>query len=327
MSSDPVQAYPRLVGDIGGTNARFALIKAAGGKPEHIQVLACADYPDLYSAMLAYLRQFPELAVRNACIGIANPVQGDQVRMTNCDWAFSIEELRVAAGFDRLLVVNDFKALAISLPALTPDEYRQIGGGQALPGTPIALLGAGTGLGVSGLVPSGDAYISLEGEGGHSTLSTVGVEEAEVALQLEKVYGHASAERVLSGPGIEMLYRTLAELRGLMVQPLSAADITTAALDGSDRLARDTLDMFCGMLGNAAANLAITLGARGGVFIGGGIVPKLGNYFAGSPFRSRFESKGRFSGYMAQIPSYVIDAPYAALNGAAILLEQTLTCP
>lgn len=322
-----MQCYPSLVGDIGGTNARFALINAAGDKPANIIVLPCAAYPDLHSAMRTYLRQFPALTVRNACIGIANPVQGDLVRMTNCDWMFSIEELRRAAGFDRLLVVNDFKALATSLPALMPDEYRQIGGGHALPDAPIALLGAGTGLGVSGLVPNGDAYLSLEGEGGHSTLSTIGAEEAEVALRLEKEYTHASAERVLSGPGIEMLYRTLAAIRGLTIQPLSAASITAAGLAGSDPLARATLDMFCAILGSTAANLAITLGARGGVFIGGGIVPKLGDYFAGSPFRSRFENKGRFSSYMAQIPTYVIDAPYAALQGAAILLQRALACP
>lgn len=327
MPSDPIQCYPCLVGDIGGTNARFALINAAGDKPANIMVLACSAYPDLHSALRAYLQQFPSVTVRNACIGIANPVQGDLVRMTNFDWMFSIEELRVSTGFDRLLVVNDFKALATALPVLTPDEYRKIGSGHALPGAPIALIGAGTGLGVSGLIPVGDAYVSLDGEGGHSTLPTVGVEEAEVALQLEKIYTHVSAERVLSGPGIEQLYRTLAEIRGLKVQPLSAASITTAVLNGSDLLALNTLDMFCGMLGSVAANLAITLGARGGVFIGGGIVPKLGNYFADSPFRSRFESKGRFSNYMAQIPSYVIDAPYAALHGAAILLERALTCP
>lgn len=324
MPSDPTQCYPSLVGDIGGTNARFALVNAAGDEPSNIAVLRCAEYPDLYSALRAYLQQFPPFTVHNACIGIANPVQGDTVRMTNFDWMFSIEELRLAAGFERLLVVNDFKALATALPALTSDEYRQIGGGHALPGAPMALLGAGTGLGVSGVVPNGDVYVSLEGEGGHVTLPTVGAEEAEVALLLEKIYPHVSAERVLSGPGIELLYRTLAEIRGLRIQPLRAASITAAALNGRDFLARDTLDMFCGMLGSAAANLAITLGARGGVFIGGGIVPKLGAYFADSPFRSRFEHKGRFSDYMAQIPSYVIDAPYAALNGAAILMDRAL---
>ena len=327
MSCELHQCYPCLVGDIGGTNARFALIHAAGEKPANIMVLPCAAYPDLYSALRDYLQQFPSLAVRNACIGIANPVQGDLVRMTNFDWKFSIEELRISAGFDRLLVVNDFKALATALPILESDAYRKIGGGQALPGAAIALIGAGTGLGMSGLIPSGDAYASLDGEGGHGTLPTVGSEEAEVVLQLEKIFPHVSAERVLSGPGIEQLYRTLAQTRGLTVQPLSAAGITAAALNDGDALARNTLDMFCGMLGSVAANLAITLGARGGIFIGGGIVPKLGNYFADSPFRRRFENKGRFSSYMAQIPSYVIDAPYAALHGASVLLERTLTCP
>ncbi|MBI3731532.1 MAG: glucokinase [Burkholderiales bacterium] len=324
MNLQSVQYYPSLVGDVGGTNVRFALIKSAEGKPEDIMVLSCADYPSLQAALQKYLQFFPNVIVRNACIGIANPVLGDIVRMTNFNWEFSIEELRIATKLDQLLVVNDFRALATAVPSLQPGEYRQIGSGCTQVNAPIALIGPGTGLGVASLFPCGEEYVCIEGEGGHSTLPSVGFEEAEVVLYIQREYAHVSAERVLSGPGIETLYRALAATRGLAATPLDAASISEAALNGSDRLAKDTLDMFCGMLGCVAGNLAITLGARGGVFIGGGIVPKLGNYFNESSFRKRFESKGRFSSYMSNIPSYVIDAPYSALTGASILLKRAL---
>jgi glucokinase len=324
MNSVSSPGYPFLVGDIGGTNARFGLVQAQGERPSLIREMKCADFSNIHWALRAYLQQFPTIAVRNACIGIANPVRGDQVRMTNFDWAFSVEEVRAAFGFERLLVVNDFKALATAVPALREEEYRKIGGGHAVKGAPIALIGAGTGLGMAGLVPSGYGYISLEGEGGHATLPAMGGDEMEVVSRLQKVYCHVSAERVLSGPGIEQLYQTIAQIDGTTVPPRTAADITKAALQGEDPLARRTLDMFCGILGGVAANLAVTLGALGGVFIAGGIVPKLGGYFVHSPFRKRFETKGRFSSYMADIPTYVIEAPYAALHGASMLLNSAL---
>lgn len=320
--------YPRLVGDIGGTNARFALIPAPGAGFTAPLTLACADYPGPAEAIEEYLRQAaPPRRPRWAAIGIANPVTGDHLRMTNHHWAFSIEALRRSAGLDRLRLINDFTALALSLPLLAAGDLVQVGGGEPVAGAPRALIGAGTGLGVSGLFTSAAGDLPINGEGGHATLPAHDAREAAIIGLLARDHGHVSAERALSGPGIEALHGAIAELRGVAAEALDAAAITQRGLEGSCPLCRETLDTFCAMLGTVAGNLALTLGAFGGVYVGGGIVPRLGDYFARSPFRRRFEDKGRFREYLARIPAYVIHAPYPALVGAARQLEMMETTP
>jgi len=226
------------------------------------------------------------------------------------------------------LVVNDFTALAMALPALGPNDVLQVGGGQAKPQGVIGLVGAGTGLGVSGLVPAGERWVALQSEGGHVAFSPSDEREVAVLQYCWRRYDHVSAERIVSGPGIALIREALAASRALSVDPsLSTAAIVERALDGSDALCRETLDCFSGMLGTVAANLAVTLGATGGVYIGGGVVPRLGDYFAGSPFRARFEKKGRFSAFTAQIPTLLITAPYPALTGAAAILGEHLAAP
>ena len=314
---------PRLLADIGGTNARFAL-QYAPGRVTAMQTLACADYPRLEDAARAYLDGYGAGA-RHAIVAIANPVNGDAVKMTNHDWAFSINAARRELGLDTLLVVNDFTALAMSLPTLAPCELQKIGGGAPKAGGVIGLVGAGTGLGVSGLVPSGSQWVALESEGGHVAFSPSDAREVAVLQYLWERYDHVSAERMVSGPGIALIREALAASRGEAVDlSLSTAAIVERALAGSDALCRETLDCFSGMLGTVAANLAVTLGATGGVYIGGGVVPRLGDYFAASPFRARFESKGRFSAFTASIPTLLITAPYPALAGAAAVLAQHL---
>lgn len=322
MCSGQPDTYPRLVGDIGGTNARFALLRASGAELENIRVLPCADFPGPAEAIETYLRDAGVRRPRWAALGIANPITGDDVRMTNHHWAFSIEALRCALGLERLVVQNDFTALAMSLEALVPEDLEQIGGGRPEPAAPRALIGAGTGLGISGLVPAGERFVPLSGEGGHITLAAVDKREAEIIAVLNERFPHVSAERVLSGPGLVALHQSVAQINGYPATELVAHEITARGLDGSDPLCRETLDTFCAMLGTVAANLALVLGARGGVYIGGGIVPRFGAYFATSPFRERFEQKGRFSEYVAQIPTYVIRAAYPGLVGAARLLEE-----
>jgi glucokinase len=320
-------SYPRLVGDVGGTNARFGLVPAPGAAPESIDVLAAAAYPSLEAAIRHYLHTCkPPAAPRWAALGIANPLHGDAVRMTNHHWSFSARELARQLDLDRLLLVNDFTALALSLPGLGADGYRQVGGGTADPQGTIGLIGAGTGLGVSGLVPDGNGYIPLAGEGGHVTLAAYGREEAEVVAWFAERHGHVSAERVLSGAGLAALRQALAQLRGeadAAAAALSPATVTARALEGSDPLCVDAVGMFCAMLGTVAGNLALTLGASGGIYIGGGIVPKLGEFFDRSPFRARFEDKGRFGDYLARIPTCVLTAPYGAMLGANRALERT----
>ncbi len=314
---------PRLLADIGGTNARFAL-EYAPGRMAAMQTLACDDYPRFQDAARAYLDGYGAGA-RHAVIAIANPVSGDAIRMTNHDWAFSIAAARRELALDTLLVVNDFTALAMSLPTLQDGELRKIGGGAPKSGGVIGLVGAGTGLGVSGLVPAGGRWVALESEGGHVAFSPSDPREVAVLEYLWRRYDHVSAERMVSGPGIALIREALAASRGETADlSLSTAAIVEHALAGSDALCRETLDCFSGMLGTVAANLAVTLGATGGVYIGGGVVPRLGDYFAASPFRARFESKGRFSAFTAGIPTLLITAPYPALAGAAAVLSQHL---
>ncbi|MBV8680870.1 MAG: glucokinase [Aquitalea sp.] len=323
MSTGLPNTWPRLLADIGGTNARFAL-ETAPGVLEDIIVLPCANYPTLEAAMRSYLAEVGTRAVAHAAIGIANPVTGDWVQMTNHHWAFSIEATRQALELTSLIVINDFTALALSLPHLPPSELVQVGGGEAVAGSPLALIGPGTGLGVSALIPAPGGYMPLAGEGGHVSFAPFDEREAAIWRYARDRHGHVSAERLLSGPGLVLIYHALAALAGEAEQELSAADITARGLSGDCPRCRETLDAFCAMLGTAAANLALTLGARGGVYLGGGIVPRLIDYFKTSPFRPRFEDKGRFSAYMAGIPVFVINSRYPALIGVSAALAAHL---
>ncbi|MCS0657137.1 glucokinase [Massilia terrae] len=318
--NDAAFACPRLLADVGGTNARFA-VETAPLQFEAVAVLACADYPSLGAAIQAYLGSVAarcSTPIRHAAIAIANPVDGDQVAMTNHHWSFSIAGLRDALGLATLAVVNDFTALAMALPQLGPAQRVQVGGGAAQAGRPIGLVGPGTGLGVSGLVPAGGAWIPLASEGGHASFAPGDVFEDAVVSQLRARFGHVSAERLLSGPGIELIHECLSG------KALGAADITRRALDGDCPDCVRSIDVFCGALGSVAGNLALTLGATGGVFIGGGIVPRLGALFERSPFRARFEDKGRLSPYVARIPTWLIIEPYPAFFGASAILTGQL---
>ena len=327
LISAPYADGPRLLADIGGTNARFAL-ESAPGQVDLIEVLPCAAYPTLADALKAYLsgvavKQACTVPLQHAAFAIANPITGDLVRMTNHHWEFSIEALRVECGFTTLVVANDFTALARALPHLAPEQKIQVGGGVAVPNTPLGLVGAGTGLGVSGLIPCKASWTALLSEGGHVTFSPANETEVAVLRFAWREYEHVSAERFLSGDGIELLYRALADHLGQPSEQLDAPEISRRALAGDCPLCEQAIEMFCGMLGTVAGNLAITLGAQGGIYIGGGIVPRLGARFAASSFRARFEHKGRFVHYLAQVPTFVITAEYPAFLGvSAILAEQ-----
>lgn len=321
----------RLLADIGGTHIRLAWQERPGGPLHDTRVLRCEHYPGVDAAVAAYLAEAGVAAPREAAFGMANPVTGDLVRMTNHSWSFSQRALREALGLERLMLVNDFTALALALPMLGANLLRQVGGGEAVAGSAIALLGPGTGLGVSGLVfpPGSGSGVPLSGEGGHVTLAAQTQREFDVLRILQTRYGHASAERAVCGAGLIDLYRAVRQLERPVDpgQPGSAeislaAQVCDLALQDRDPLALQALELFCGFLGSVAGNLALTLGARGGVYIGGGMVPRLGAWFEQSPFRARFEAKGRFQPYLAAIPCWVID-PHAtpALYGAARALD------
>jgi glucokinase len=314
---------PRLIADIGGTYARFAL-EIEKGKFEHIASLRCADYSDFHSAISFYLNSIAPLQVEHAAVAIANPVDGDRVSMTNYHWQFSIEQMRLQLGFDTLVIVNDFTALAMAVPRLDASETRQIGGGETRKQSVIGVLGPGSGLGVSGLIPLQDGWISLGSEGGHSSFSPRDEREVAVLQYAWKSFDHVSFERLLSGSGLELTYRALADYRAVPSSDLTAPEITERALNASDIVCAEALEVFCSLLGTAAANLALTLGALGGIYIGGGIVPRLGAYFDASPFRARFEERGRFSQYVAAIPTFVITAEHATFIGVSAILEAQL---
>jgi glucokinase len=312
-----------LVGDIGGTNARFGLV-APDGSLLHSSVLADSDYPGIAEAIDAYLGQRGGLPrPRRGAIAIASPVAGDEVRMTNHPWAFSISALGKQLGFQDLRVINDFTAQALALPHLKDDDRLVIGRGVAEEGSPIGVLGPGTGLGVSGMIPCGKRWIPLTGEGGHATMPPITDRESAALGAMRRHLDHVSGERVLSGQGLVNLYNSLAEIDGVPAKQYSAAQITDVEVERTDSLCREATQMFCAMLGTVAGNLALTLGARGGVYIGGGIVPRLGERFAASPFRDRFEAKGRFQAYLAQVPTYVVTHKLPAFLGcAAALMEK-----
>ena len=319
------ETYPRLLGDIGGTNARFAWKPDSAAPLSDVVTYPCADHPTLEQAMRRYLSDRGKPAPWCA-IGIANPIVGDRVQMTNHHWSFSISEVKRALGFERFLVLNDFTALALSLPDLPPSDLRQVGGGQPVSGAPLGLIGPGTGLGVSGLLPArnGRNAIPVNGEGGHVTLASTDALEESVVRLLQRRFGHASAERALSGPGLVNLYGVLCEIEGVPARDLAAADITSQALSGQDPQCVATVDVFLSLLGTIAGNLALSLGTRGGLYIGGGIVPRLGDRIDTSRFRQRFEEKGRFRGYLTQIPVFVVHASTSpALLGAARALEDS----
>jgi glucokinase len=285
---------PRLIADIGGTNARFALA-SPDAQPYQERVLPVADHDSIVSAINTYLQGLSEPRPVEAALAVALPITGDYVKMTNNErWSFSIEETRKALGFERLLLINDFTALALAVPLFNRGELHQVGNGKGVPKSPIGILGPGTGLGVSGLVWASGHWVPLQTEGGHVTFAPFSEREWAVAWQVQRRYGHTSAERLLSGPGLVNIYQALAELEGKTPEQLTPALITERALAGSHPDCVEAVDIFCAALGTVASNLALTLGAQGGIYIGGGIVPRLGEFFDRSKFRSRFEDKGRF---------------------------------
>ena len=316
-------AFPRLLGDIGGTNARFGWQTQAGAPVADVAVLPTDQHPTLVQAIRHYLSLSGKPLPRAGGLAIATTITGDQVKMTNHPWQFSIIALQRELGLQRLVVLNDFTALALGLPSLDARELHRVGGGAAVAGAPLAVLGAGTGLGVSGLLATtGGGWVPITGEGGHVSLAAINAREQAVLQQLIARFGHASAERALSGPGLVNLYHAACSLSGQAPQPLTAADVIAGARSASDPACTEALELFFGFLGSVAGNLALTLGARGGFFIGGGIAPRLLPELERSTFRERFEAKGRFRDYLAAIPTWVIHATVSpAFVGVARALD------
>jgi glucokinase len=324
-------AYPWLVADIGGTNARFGTVAGPGAPVEDVRVLSVAGHAGPAAAVRAYLDGCPAGQPRpqSAAFALATALDGDRVELTNGAWSFSRSALQQELGLSTLICLNDFEAQALSLPRLRTHQLRAWGtppppaDGVAV-GTVMAVIGPGTGLGVGGVVRAPGRWIALPGEGGHATLAPGDDFESDVLKQARREFPHVSAERFLSGIGLPVLCRSVAAVlgQGEDVAALPTEQIVARGLAGDSPACLRTLDLFCALLGGFAGNVALTLGSRGGVFIGGGIVPRLGERFFLSDFRRRFEAKGRFQSYLAGIPTALITDTLAALAGAAQALDQ-----
>jgi glucokinase len=322
-----------LVADIGGTHARFALAHASGGgiDVEKPSIWLTSMHESLIAALETFLAEKGRPRIDAVAVCAAGPVQGEgetaSISMTNCPWHVSVAALSQATGVAHPVLMNDFAALARAVPELKPHELHRVGGGAPDAHAPIGILGPGTGLGVASLVPdAAGRYIPLAGEGGHVDLAPTDQREISIVYQLMQEYGRVSAERVLSGPGLVSLYMALGALGGSAERARpTGMDVSNWARLGKSPVAKEAVSLFCGWLGSVAGNLALTLGAKGGIFIGGGIVPGWVSdgtgLFDETLFRHRFEAKGRFKSYLAPIPVNVIMREDAALLGLAHAAE------
>ena len=329
--TQPGLGKPWLLADIGGTHARFGWLARGSTSVEHVATLVGADFSGPVAAAKAYLT---DLAVklgddfepaRAGSFALATTVGEDRISFTNSGWMFSLQATRQALALEALIVLNDFEALALSLPRLNPGQLRAIGPVRpGAAGGALAVIGPGTGLGVAGIVPTARGWVAVPGEGGHATLASADDFEAAVLAAARKLHAHVSAERLLSGVGLPVLHRAVGSVMGQgdKALVLTSEEIVARGLGLQDPVCVRTLDCFCALLGSFAGNVALTLGARGGLYIGGGIVPRLGERFFESAFRERFEAKGRFRDYLRAIPTSLITDTLVALTGAVVALEQ-----
>lgn len=315
--------YPFIVGDIGGTNARLGLVEDFNCKDQtftinHVQVLPCADYSNLDTCLEAYLKTIPKPElVHSACIAIAGPISGDVVAMTNLNWRFSITQLRQHFGWHSLKILNDFAAQACALPYLSAGDLVEIKSGCAVDNAVKAVIGPGTGLGVALLSPVEGIWYPLSGEGGHVAVAPGNALEIEIVRVLLQQFSYVSIEMVLSGPGLVNLYRAICAINGNAAQDISAAHISELGASNKDSNCQATLSVFCSILGNSAGNLALTSGARGGVYLAGGILPRMIDFLQHSAFNQQFANKGCMSHFVESIPVQLVTATQPALIGAA----------
>lgn len=318
----------RIVADIGGTNARFAIAhsQGAGYRLESIQVMNCTKFDNFYSALRQWLEGLDQERPRQACIAVAGPVEktpeGGRVNMTNLGWDICAEKLCTDLGLSQARVINDFAALALSLPRLQEADKWILRDVPAQPEAPMVVLGPGTGLGVAALVFESGKYRVVSGEGGHANLSAGSKRELELLSIMARTQMPVYNEYVLSGGGLVNLYRAVCTLHGHSPEDLSPPDVSARGLDGSDPLCRETLIDFLNFLGSAAGDAALYYAARGGVFLGGGILPRIRSLLAESAFQQRFVTKGRLGEWLQGVRVEVLNEGYPALIGTAAWLER-----
>lgn len=326
-----------LIADIGGTNARFALApikQFANADSFELSeqdliaptALNGAEYDTILQAVEAYLngpaKDYPR--PEHAVMAIACPTDKDQITMTNHTWAFSVSELKTSLGLVSLKFINDYNAMANAIPHMSGDELVKVGRGSAVKGMPIAVTGPGTGLGLAALAFNDMGPITIETEGGHAHFAPTTLTEIEILKYLFTKHSRVSNERLISGMGLENIYQGLCHAKGQTVVELAAPDISKAAIEKTDQIAEEALATFCAITGSYAGDVALTLGAKGGVYITGGIVPRFLEYFKNSEFRARFEDKARLSEFVETIPTYVVMAKQPGLLGSAAVLNHRI---
>lgn len=318
-----------LIADIGGTNARFAI--AHEDKPGFIseQTYACADFDTATGAIHHYLDHIGLRKLQSICLAVAGPVVDEKVRLTNNCWTLSVDELRQSFNVNNVRLLNDFEAIAYSLPFISRENLLTIG-----PLEPcslefshytIAVIGVGTGLGAAGLIRHTDNYIAIVGEASHAGFSPETTEQEKILTVLRDRFYRVSCERLVSGTGLENLYWALIEINGATAVPLSAAEIMRANLDGNNPLATKAVMLFYQILGQISGDLALTLGANRGVYLAGGITQRYPEQLVKSGFRNSFESKGRHKNLMKSIPTQLITHPEPGLLGAASYTRSNFT--
>ena len=315
-----------LVADIGGTNARFSAVLAGELESQYEFHHSVEEHPKFTDLLIDLLQEIADATGWNnpptsACFAVACPADVEEITFTNSHWHFTKSELKQLLSCKQLFVINDFEAVAHGITELSDNDLVQVGGEKAIPTKPIGILGAGTGLGVAGLVPTENGYQVLDSEGGHADYPPTTDRMAAVVGVLREEYGRVSLERLLSGKGIFNIYRSLCTINNIEKAYETPAEVAVAAQEGSDELALQSLNMFCSGMGSAAGNLALTYGAKGGIYIAGGVVPKFIDFFINSDFRHKFEEKGRFVSYLKPIPIFIVVRENLGLLGAAKKLK------
>ena len=312
-----------LIGDIGGTNARLAMCNLETGKISNIQRFLTRDFLSFEEVITRFMNDTP-VKLQYACLAIASPINDEWITMTNNSWAFSPAALKKKFGFEQLEIINDFTAVSMSIPSLSNECVIKFGGGDSERHQPIAVYGAGTGLGVSCLIER-NGWMVIPGEGGHVDFGATTDEEEVICSIMRSRLGHLSAEKLLSGQGLVNLYEAVVLADKRQPEMLSPAEVTARALNNSCKDCYRTLTLFCTAMGHFGGNLALTYGAAGGVYIAGGIVPKIKEFFLKSDFRVAFEDKGRFGKWLKRVPVYLIIHDSPGLIGAVAWLQQQLT--
>ncbi|MGB3503347.1 MAG: glucokinase [Mesorhizobium sp.] len=314
---DVMLKFPVLIGDIGGTNARFAILVDAFAEPKEFPTVATADFATIDEAIQTMVLDRTSLQPLTAVLAVAGPVDGDEVALTNCPWVVRPKVMAANLDLEDIIILNDFEAQALAVVALGETNLVKIGGGAPDPGAGRVVLGPGTGLGVAGLICSRHIWIPVPGEGGHMDIGPRSPRDFEIFPHIERIEGRVSGEQILCGRGLVNLYRAVSKADGKEPVHTTPAEITAAALDKSDPVAVETIELFCVYLGRVAGDLALVFMSRGGVYLTGGIAQKIVPALLQSGFRQAFEDKAPHSALMRDMPIFVITHPLAAIMGLA----------